>query len=256
MSRLSIDSLQVLLAPNAVQAAPRSGWTGRLGRPKLFPVGLVDAEQAWERPMDAFRAALRHFGLRRVRVELSQAFVQLRVLPWRAELLNAAEVEAMARHELSAAYGSMADDWRVTLSDESPGRSRLVAATPHPLLHALQSQAAQAGARLVSVEPALVAASRRWSAWGAAEACHWLVQHEASRLSVLIRHQRQWVWVRHARVDNQWLEQLPQWLSAEALMSGQELAPARVSVQAVLDAAGQRALRGMGLRQIECGWLP
>ncbi len=257
MSRLSIDSLHVLLGPDAVQAAPCSAFTGSVGKPRVFRVGASAADSAWERPLPALAEALRHFGLRRVRLQLSQAFVQLRVLPWRAELLNVAELEALARHDFSAAFGNIADDWRITMSDEPPGRARLVAAMPHPLLHALQAQAAQSGARLISVEPALVAASRRWHPGRDASGCHWLVQYESGRLCVLVRAKGQWAWVRHARLEGSWFSQLPQWLKAEALMSGLDLLPSRVTVHAPgLEPANLQALQASGLRFVDSGWAP
>lgn len=257
MSRLSIDSLHVLVGPDVVQAAPCSAFTGRVGTPKVFQVGASATASAWERPLPALADALRHFGRRRVRLQLSQAFVQLRVLPWRAELLNVAELEALARHDFSNAFGSIADDWRIALSDEQPGCARLVAAMPNPLLHALQAQVAQSGARLVSVEPALIAASRRWRPSGDSAGCHWLVQYESGRLCVLVRAKGQWAWVRHARLEGSWFSQLPQWLQAEALMSGLDVLPSRVTVHApCLEAANRQALESSGMRFVDSGWTP
>lgn len=257
MSPLSIDTLLVRLAPDAVQAAARSTLTGRLGEVKAVPVaGQGDGVGAWEPAMEAFAALLRQFGLRRVQVQLSQHFVQLRLLPWRPEIVNAAELEALARHEFTNAFGSIADDWRLALSDEAPGRSRLAAAMPHPLLHALQSTATQAGARVVGVEPALVAASRAWRPRAAGQSCQWLLQYESSRLAVLVRDGRgHWAWVRHARVDQHWLAGLEQWLQAEAMMSGLPVHPEQVTVHApALGASAQQTLRALRVGYLHSGW--
>ncbi len=257
MSRLSIDTLQVWYGPAAVQAAPRSALSGRVGAAKEFRVADASPEHAQAAGMAALSAALRHFGLRRVEVQLAQQFVQLRVLPWRAELLNVGELEALARHDFSGAFGNIADDWRIALSDDPPGVARLAAAIAHPLLHDMQTQTAQAGARLVGVTPSLVAASRKWPARGAKEGCHWLVLHEPGRLCVLVRAQGQWFWVRHVRMEGVWWTQLTQWLQAESLMSGLALEHRNVTVVAAgLDLPAQKSLQAADLRYLDSGWRP
>jgi hypothetical protein len=210
----------------------------------------------WEQPQEALLALMQHFGCQRLRIVLSHHLVQMRLLPWRAELQSEEERQAVARHEFVSAYGAGAETWPMALSDEAPGRARISAALDQELLAALHQTAQRAGARLVSLEPLLVHAQARWGRQAMGRGCHWLLIHEPGRLCVVARQDGQWVWVRHARVADDWHLGLAQWLASEALLSGLDMPAQRVHVLApALNEAALGELTEQGYRVLRGGWL-
>lgn len=155
---------------------------------------------------------------------LSSRFVQYRRIPWRDDLQGDKEFEALAKLEFANAFGALADAWRVVLSDEVPGQSRIAAAVPEGLLAALGDLAAANHARLVAVPPGLTFAA---SAWPPAEStgAQCLVAWEPGQLCIAMREAGDWCWIRQRRVGDEWWRELPVLLDEESRLSGIDVEP-------------------------------
>jgi hypothetical protein len=232
-------------------ALTRTGWRRQLGQTRSYDVAVA-AGEPWQSPVIALAAALKEFQPRHVRVVLSHHFVQYRVLPWREDIAGEAEYLALAQLEFSTAFGAMAQDWTLALSDEAPGRARLAAAVPAGLLAALTKVVDAVGAKLLAVQPYLAAAVNQGLAQTRASGWRWLALHEPGRVAFAVRQAGVWRWVRHVRVGDDWAQNLVELLASEALLAGLDVAPAAVQVFA--PSAGRDAwatLRAAGFDVLE-----
>jgi len=245
---LSPETLHIFLSPTAVLALNRVGWRRRLRKTRSYPVA-GSSEVLWQGALPAVAAALKDFGCGSVRVVLSHDFVQYRVLPWREELRGDDEYLALARLEFASAFGSLAHDWTVCLSDEKPGASRIAAAMPSGLLAALVAQVNAAGGKLDGVQPYLAGTADLWQRHMPNRGVQWLVLHEPGRVCVAVKQDGDWRWLRHLRVGSDWAQQLPQMVAAEALLAGVDAPsdPIQVFAPSATPAA-QQALTELGFR--------
>ena len=152
-------------------------------------------------PWDGAIAALRGLewkGRCRATVELSNHFVRYALVPWDRALADPAEEEAYVRHHFGKIHGERARSWVLRWSADAPDAPRLASAIDATLLAAIrQSFPPKGKARLVSIQPALMAAAnraRRSLPRGGA----WLVLAEPGRACVALYAQG-WRAVQNAR---------------------------------------------------------
>jgi hypothetical protein len=229
---LSPEYLTVFIAPSQVLAVRSRGTnsTSAVSEKRVFASNSVPDDNAWIGSVAAFDVALRELPCRRVRVILSSHFTQYQLLPWRADLNDEEEELAYARVALAETYGDVVAGWSVRLSDDPPGAVRVVAAVDNALLAALQKSATATNARVVSVQPALTAATNSWREHFGADRSAWLVVHEEGRLCLALIEAGQWRWLRSVRVGADWAENLPELIEREVLLAGVESMVAEVLV--------------------------
>jgi hypothetical protein len=221
------ETRQLFFGPDAVHGVSRRGWRRRPGAACRQPVTTAAAEP-WREGLAAFAAALAGCRGQGLRVVLSNHLVQYRVLPWRLDLESAEDYRAMAQLQFAEAFGPLADDWTITVSDEPPGVPRVAAAVPAALTAGLEAATAAAGCRLLSVQPYLAVAFNACRQRLAAAAGRWLLVHEPGRLCCGLVEAGQWRWLRQQRVADDWQRQLPALLDQETLLAGAAPAPATV----------------------------
>jgi hypothetical protein len=165
-------------------------------RPTQIEVGAravaCDAEfgaELWHGALQALKGV--DFGAAAVSVVLSNHFVRYALVPWSEALSTPQEEEAYVRHHFTRIHGERARGWALRWSDG------LCSAVDQALLQELSSAFSGKPARLVSVQPALMAAfnraRRRIPAAGA-----WLTHQESGRACVAL-YQRGWRSVLNAR---------------------------------------------------------
>lgn len=166
--------------------------------PKLFPKPLTVTLAPTETVEDLAARDLRG----RVGVVLSNHFVRYALVPWSAELSGDAEEEAYVRHHFVRVYGDRAKAWSFRASPAPGAAPRLASAIDANLLAALRSAFAKKRAKLVSVQPALMALfNRARSAVPASGA--WLVMAEPDRACIALHAAGRWQAVSNAR--GEWL---------------------------------------------------
>ena len=137
-------------------------------------------------------------GNARVTIELSSHFVRYALVPWSDALATPAEEEVYVRHHFAKIHGERAKSWSVRASDAAPGAPRLASAVDAALVDALKKNFEGKKAKLVSIQPALMA--RYNAARGAVPADGaWLVLAEADRACIALHGTRGWRAVQNAR---------------------------------------------------------
>ena len=138
----------------------------------------------------------------RVTLVLANPLVRYAVVPWSDALSGQAEEEAYLRHHFVRVYGERAKGWSFRAS---PGSPRLCSAIDTALLGALQSAFAKKRAKLVSVQPGLMALFNRARASVPASGA-WIVRADGDRVCVGLYAAGRWQAVQNTR--GEWLEVL------------------------------------------------
>jgi hypothetical protein len=180
VSRLFAERLSVTLAPDRVTAGRRTiACDPSFGREPWQ--GAIAALQTLEwRARSAATAVL------------SNHFVRYLLVPWSDAVRGEAEEGAYLRHHFRKVHGDRANDWVLRSSEAPRGAPRLASAIDAALLDALKATFPKGGkARLVSVQPALMAAFNRHR--GAIPASGaWLALAEPDRACVALHAGGEW----------------------------------------------------------------
>lgn len=137
-------------------------------------------------------------GNARVTIELSSHFVRYALVPWSDALSTPAEEEVYVRHHFAKIHGERARGWSVRASEAAPGAARLASAVDAALIAGLRKTFEGKKAKLVSIQPALMA--RFNAARGAVPAAGaWLVLAEPDRACIALHGGRAWRAVQNAR---------------------------------------------------------
>lgn len=189
MSRLFPEKLRVVLAPDEVLAGGRS-----------IPADPAAGAEPWQGAVAALRT-VEWAKPCRVTAVLSNHFVRYAVLPWSDGLSTPAEEEAYLRHHFAKIHGERAKGWSLRASEAPRGALRLASAIDTALVEAVKAAFPKSGkAKLVSVQPELMAAANYWRkaipAGGA-----WLVLAEPDRACIALHAGQGWRSVQNAKGD-------------------------------------------------------
>lgn len=203
MSRLFRERALIALAPQfaalaRVGPAPRR----RVRAQSVLPCAPGGGDAPWRGAVASlaqFVAGLPKSGSD-VSVVLSNHLVRYTVVQASAAL-RADEALAYARHRFARVHGERAKNWEVRL-DAGPARApRLACAVDRDLLEAIRACLPRRGsARLVSVQPYLMAAFNQWRGL-VGNAPVWLLLLEAGRACVGRLERGQWTAARNLKGD-------------------------------------------------------
>ncbi len=231
MSPLWRDELGVWLAPREL--------TIKHMRRGLRPVCIASTARELEGNGSDWRAALaaldaavggaewRGAG---ARVVVSNVWARYGVVPWSDHLANEAERAAHARICLAETYGDLGAEWRVCLSEASPGESRVACALPEGLVTGLRVMLESHRIRLLSIQPSLIAAYNQWRQ-RLPEHTGWFVSIETGSLAAARLTPGGWDRVYAARIGDDWARELLR-LKTFARMASQDAGNGRVFVDA------------------------
>jgi hypothetical protein len=229
VSPLWRDELRIWLAPGEVRI--------RRLRRGLRPACVADATQVIDSTSD-WRPALAALGPSlgplahgaRARVVVSNRLARYAIVPWSDTLTREAELLAHARICLAESYGNTGPEWRVCISESSPGDAHVACALPAELVAQLRALLEAHRVPLLSVQPALIAAFNGCRQRLPQSAC-WFVNIEASVLVAARLAPRGWAQVYSARIGANWSTELLR-LRTFARLAAQNSADARVFVTA------------------------
>jgi hypothetical protein len=258
VSRLWPERLLISLAPDAVALVRVAG---RL-RPRVISKQLLECDPAfgaapWQGAVAALATALE--PLRGERLDatlvLSNHFVRYAIVRPDAALASPAEQLGLARFQFGRIYGERAKGWDVRLGPARRGAPRLASAVDAGLVPAVRAAFARgAKARLVSVQPYLMAAFNHWRA-SFAQADGWLLLLEPQRACLALLAARRWAAVRTLRGEHAGPEDWAALLDREQLRAEVDSATRRVHVCAPAAAVSGTArgwkLHGLGLPPLE-----
>lgn len=91
-----------------------------------------------------------------VRIILSNVFVRYLVLPWQNNIYTQADWQAVAKHAFRKQFGSVANDWLVSVSLAKHGQTVLAAAIDNNLYTQLQASAKQHKFNICAIDPLLM----------------------------------------------------------------------------------------------------
>lgn len=154
-----------------------------------------------------------------ITVVLSNHFVRYDCMPWNEAVSDEDELLALARHRLTAVYGTVAQTWEVRLNPAGKGESRIVAAMESELLEKLKQAANEAGLSLYSIQPYLMSSFNRY-AKSLAQGDGWFVAAESGRFVLALFRGGQWQNIHLRRGED--MVALHEWLERENLASGEE----------------------------------
>lgn len=202
MLRLWRDRLLVGFSPAELALVRVSG----ILRPRIVAKRTVPCDPAfgmepWQGTAAALKSAaesLRGEPLN-VLVVLSNHFVRYALVPWDDALASAEEELAFVRHCFTKIHGERAKSWTLRVSEERAGAPRLASAIDAALFEAIRGCFPKGDkARLVSVQPCLMAAFNRWR--GAVPAAGaWLLLVEPERACLALLAKGRWRTVQNAK---------------------------------------------------------
>jgi hypothetical protein len=209
VSLLWRNHLRISLAPDRLVLRANKSRTSTVA------VQALASGVEWRAPLEAIPGVLATYRNHDVSIVLADQFVRYVLLPWSAALKSEAQWLALARHRLAAVHGAAAADWEVKITETAAQGPRLACAVDRALVEAITALFTAARARLVSVQPFLVAAFNRIRRAIGTGSC-WLVVEEPGRLTVAFIRRGVWLAVRSRRADRGWRAQLPELLERES----------------------------------------
>lgn len=169
----------------------------------------------WRPALDALPGVLAGFRHHDVSLVLADQFVRYALIAWNCAVKTEAQWLALARHRLATVHGAAAAEWDVKLTETAPSGPRLACAVDRALVEAVAAAFTAANARLVSVQPFLVAAFNRIRKTIGGGSC-WLVIEEPGRLTLAFIQDGVWMAVRSRRAERDWRESLPALIERES----------------------------------------
>jgi hypothetical protein len=196
-------------------AADRLVLRANKSRTSAVPLQVNPNDVEWRAAVEALPGVLASFRNHDVSLVLADQFVRYALLAWNAALKTDEQWLALARHRLAAVHGAAAAEWDLKLTETAPTGPRLACAVDRALLGELAATFTAANARLVSVQPFLVAAFNRIRSTIGSGSC-WLVIEEPGRLTLAFIQHGVWLAVRSRRADNGWRAALPELIERES----------------------------------------
>jgi hypothetical protein len=199
VSPLWRDQVNILLAPDSVQVAQFGrGWSPRARWSRSMP---CVQSNGWQPALDTLERilALQEWNGLGARVVVSNHFAHYALVQDAANLRDAAERMAAARHLMQTTYGDASTGWRIATGQAHSQGALLAAAIETPFLEGIQAVLAKANLQPQSVEPLVVHAFNQCRQRIAREAT-WLVVAEAGRVSLGYLNRGAWILHRIERI--------------------------------------------------------
>jgi hypothetical protein len=184
---------------------------------------------AWQAAVDTLSSTVRGWSRSKAEatVILSNHFVRYSLVPWSDQLNGEQETMDFARHCFVEVYGDAAATWRLRVSSDGAGASRVASAVEPELLEAITQAFDASPLRLRSVQPYLMAAYNQWRPCFDGKTA-WFALAERGRLCLTQFHENHWHSLRSLPVGDSLDQELPAILERESYLTG--LAPADASV--------------------------
>jgi hypothetical protein len=182
-------------------------------------------QELWRPAISALRSALSAPRWQNAipSVVLSSHFVRYAIIPWNAELANAAERNAYLRHCFMLAYGEAARQWDLRLSPAGFGQPALASGISTILLDAIHLEMQQAGLPAENIYPSLMLAAnetREYLGKEQAGQSLWFVSQEPGRLCLSLVEKGQWRSLKSIAAESDISRQLQALIQRESIMAG------------------------------------
>ena len=223
MSLLLRDELRIALNPEHVTLER----LGRGFRPAVKDRQVVPCtaplrdEAPWAKALESLESGLARLNREKLgaQVVLSNHFVRYALLPWNDQISDQREEQAFIRHCFARTYGEEAQRWVFRLSPCGYGKTRVACAIDQGLLDGLDRITSAHGVRVVSLQPAFMAAFNQWRRQ-IRDSVAWFVVAEPGRLCLSLLQQGSWCNLRTMKTGTDWQQALRKLLEREFLVSG------------------------------------
>jgi hypothetical protein len=224
--------IEVLIRPDEIRLARRSALSRqRATVVRCQPVASLASDTPaegtagaaaprWRGSIDALGEALaqQRRGTQ-LQVVVSDHFLRYILVPWNDKLVADSERLAFAQHGFASTYGSLAEQWALSMDEQIAGRASIACAIDRDLLQALKDTAAEHGARLRAVRTALAERINRHRR-ALTDSTFCLASVEPGRLTLAFHNETGWAAVRSRRTGEGLAELLPGILRQEAAAAG------------------------------------
>ena len=251
MSLLWRDELRIALSPErAVMVRLGKGLRRRVLDKRVESCVPAESE-SWQPSIVALKKLLDKQGGAEANVVLSSHFARYVTVPWSDAVSSEEELSALALHRCNQVYGNLAANWEVRVSPADFGAPMLACGIERGLLEALRQCCADAGVRLGSVQPALMAAFNRWRG-ELSQNGGWFGMVEPGQLTLALVKNGGWYAVQSRRMEGALGEVLPGVLEQERLLTDLADVPQKALIFApeqagYAPAAGKWAMRALKL---------
>lgn len=169
----------------------------------------VDKAMPWRGALSVLPEVLRTAQASGMRVTaiLSNRLLRYALVPNPDSARSREELDLLARHAFERAHGDAVANWDIRLSDAAAGQPALASAVDRELIVTLRETIVASGARLVSIQPYLMAAFNRLNS-GTRIRDGIFVMAEPERLSLLAWKQSGWCGVQQVYATNDWMDSL------------------------------------------------
>jgi len=216
------DQLRIALSPGKVVLE-------RLARglhPKVAArhvVACADSAQdeaPWAKVLEALESGLQKEGGAKsdAQIVLSNHFVRYALVPWSDQISDQEEEQAFIRLCFTKTYGADAQHWALRMSPNGFGESQVACAIDQGLLDGLERVVTAHGAKLVSLQPYLMAMFNQWRQ-ELPDSSAWFVVAEPGRLCVSQLQKGRWQTLRTVKAGGDWCQALQKLLEREYLIS-------------------------------------
>jgi hypothetical protein len=193
------------------------------------PCDGAGSAQPWRAALLELETALPGYAGGKVAatVILSNHFMRYTLVPWQAELADAEEELAFARHCFTRIYGESAQQWALRLSRQGREAPGLASAADAELLDTLRAVFGRAGIALRSIQPQLMAACNGFRGQLGRRSA-WLALLEPGNLCLGLVQQGNWQRLRSLRIGDAWQAELPLILEREAFLADTPAVPREI----------------------------
>lgn len=221
MLHLFRDRLEVAFASDRLTISHASpSLRLRTSHTQLDVPGAAEGEPAWQAALAVLRGYMQKDKCScELTVILSNAFTRYQLLPAQPEIEGFVEEETFVRFKFREAYGDAADSWLFSWGPGLNIESQPVAAIDRALFEGLQALCAESGARLVSVQPYLMALFNRIRRKDLD-----LIVYEGGRACALAMRDGSCRQLMMSKMAD-WANQLPSYIARYCLMAGDKQMP-------------------------------
>ena len=223
MLPLWCDKLQIVLTPDHVTIArQRAGFTSSQVVTNTMPcAALVPGEIAWQPALRALQTLLKQKKINKAHasVLLSNQFVRYQLIGAQPDVNGFDEEQAFVRFCFAQVYGSEVNRWQLRWGTNLQVSPQVASAIDIAFIDQIESSLADAGVKLVSMQPYLMAAFNHVRKFVDTNP-HWFVLVEPGNACVGFMHAGEWQQLQSSRLGADWVTDLPRVLARELQMAG------------------------------------
>ena len=220
MSLLWRNHLRISLCPDRLVLGSYSrGLRPSRARNETIAVQPLANAEEWRAAVDALPKVLAAHPHHDFSVVVADQFVRYALLPFNEALKSSDQWATLARHRLTAVHGAAAAEWDLKLTETAPMGARIACAVDRALIEELSALFVAANARLVSVQPFLVAAFNRIRSTVGNGSC-WLVIEEPGRSTLAYIQRGAWHAIRSRGTDGREPAPIAEMLERETAILG------------------------------------